>query len=121
MKYEVIFFLALSLVQFNWQCAPESGDVKRKEQMAEGYCECASTIAALDARAKLQADSSVFLTAMLDSMQREVEKATACLGLLRTETGLLKQAEIPEFQRVLQSKCPALAQNKELIMELLCR
>lgn len=121
MRFRLILLLAFYLTLLNWHCAEESPDAKRKEQVAEGYCECAAAIAALDARAKSVPDSSVFLTAMLDSMQQEYEKAITCLLPLRATNGLLKPADISEIQRILQKKCPNLANNKELITELLCR
>ena len=121
MKIHFIIFFALCTTHLNWHCAEESPDAKRKEQVAEGYCECAAAIAALDARAKSVPDSSVFLTAMLDSMQQEFEKAVTCLMPLRAANGLLKPADISDIQQILQKKCPILANNKELITELLCR
>lgn len=121
MQTHISIILILALGYLNWHCTNETGDLKKREQIAEGYCECAANLAALDMRAGALPDTSVFLTAMLDSMQREYEKVSACLLPLRTANGLIKPGDIPEIQRILQSKCPDLARNKELMIDLLCR
>lgn len=114
-------FLVTGLVVTNWYCAGNQGNSQKNEMIAEGYCECAAAIINLDKQARSKPDSSVVMTMLLDSMQREFEKANTCLMPLRTAHGPVQPADIPEIQRILQKKCPDLAGNKDLVAELLCR
>lgn len=121
MKHFLQIFLVTGLVATNWYCAGNQGNSQKNELIAEGYCECAAAISNLDKQARSMPDSSVVMTVLLDSMQREFEKANTCLLPLRTEYGHIHPAGIPEIQRILQRKCPDLAGNKDLMTELLCR
>lgn len=121
MKHFLQIFLVTGLMATNWYCAGNQGNSPKNGMIAEGYCECAAAISNLDKQARSQPDSSVVMTMLLDSMQREFEKANICLMPLRTAHGPVQPTDISEIQRILQKKCPDLAGNKDLITELLCR
>lgn len=116
---KLISLFGLFLLSSN--CTGPDAVPKRLEQLAAGYCECATTIAEVDQKARLAADSAEELQYLLEQLQAEFEKSSNCLQPLLAELGPLLPEEVAQITPILQKKCPTPAANKELITELLCQ
>lgn len=114
-------FVGILLIGAATYCTNPAGPSPRLDQIANAYCECATEIVNLDQKARSMPDSTAEFTALLAQMQASFDEAGNCLRPVLAENSGLKPAEIPEFQTLLQKKCPTLAGNKELITELLCK
>lgn len=109
-----LFILLLTLAAACQSPAPES----RYDQVAAAYCSCTRHLVTLNRQAQtMLADT----TAQIDfhALQTEHEKAKECAAALISRYGKLKPDEIPQVEKSLTLKCPALAQEHDLLRELL--
>jgi hypothetical protein len=117
------FFLFLScLVGFCCGEAASPPAVLRVEKMAQGYCDCAGTLAALNAEAaKMAADSTLApqFQAQLKAIELEYQRAKECSIAIIGQYGRLQAADYPDMEKALGKHCPKLAPQRDLLRELL--
>lgn len=98
-------------------CTPPSTSETRYQKLAVAYCECTAQLAMLNR----QADTAnpARLSAYFQQMQTEYDKARECAATIVAEFGHLKPAELDSLNDVLVSRCPAVANKRDLLQELL--
>ena len=95
---------------------PES----RYDKMASGFCECTAQLAALNKEAAAMAnDTTGKAAAIFQQMQTEYNKAKECSATVVAQFGRLKKEEIPLVEKALAGKCPDLATQRDLLVEML--
>ena len=109
----------LLLVPGIFACNSDNTESARLDRIATGYCECATPLYELDQEARAVKDSADLLAAVLEKMQSAYDKTNTCLVPVIQANGNLSLEKMGGFQAVLKQKCPELAENKELIRELL--
>ena len=89
----------------------------RYQKLATAYCECTVQLAALNQ----QADTAnpARLSAYFQQMQVEYDKARECATTIVAEFGHLKTAELDSLNNALIIRCPAVANKRDLLQELL--
>lgn len=89
----------------------------RFEKIASGYCECTAQLARLN----LQADTAARgqMGVYFKKMQAEYLKVKDCAATIIGQFGHLKAAELDTLNTLLKTRCPALADKREQLQELL--
>ncbi len=89
----------------------------RYERIATAYCECTAQLAAINR----QADTAnpARLTEYFEKMQQEYNKTKECMATVVGQFGHLKPAELDTVNQHLIAKCPALADKRDLLQEML--
>lgn len=101
-----IFYLLFFCYFFSCQNRPAE---TRTERIAGGICACATPVLELNKQASSNLDSLAF-----ERIQAAFEKARTCIIEQR-----MKKEDLPEVQKTLLIKCPELANQTELLQELL--
>jgi len=95
---------------------PES----RYDKIAAGFCECTAQLAALNKEAVAIADDTTGKAApIFRQMEAEYNKARECSATIVAQFGKLKKAEFPLLEKSLSGRCPDLATQRDLMMEML--
>lgn len=117
-------FLALLLIRCNNENAPgKASDTRtRYDKIATAYCECTTSLAVINAEAQALADDTTQteqLAAFFQKMQAEYGKAKECSASIIGEFGHLDTKSLDSLQQVLKTACPELAENRDLLREML--
>lgn len=111
-----LLLLTISLIVFGACNAPAPAENKY-QKLATAYCECTTQLALLNRQA--EADQPSNLNGYFSKMQTEYAKAKECATTIVAQFGHLKPAELDSLSVVLATKCPELADNRDLLQELL--
>jgi hypothetical protein len=91
----------------------------RFSSIADAYCECTAMLAQLNQAADTVEHNR------LPQQFRQIEKAFAqareCMAATIGQYGLLQAAELDSLMPLLQQRCPEVAQQRDLLEELLSR
>lgn len=117
MKLILRFIFSGWMTLMMWGCdfAPSGGN--RYEKMSTAYCECTAHLAALNRQAEAARPDQ--LMGYFQKMQSEYTKAKECTATIVGQFGRLKTAEMDTLNRYLQTKCPELADHRDLLQEML--
>jgi hypothetical protein len=99
------FFLILSC----FACDAPVKPLSETEQMAKSLCACTERLLALNQQTQSSSDSLAFR-----QIAEEYEKARACIQKIG-----LPQTGLATLEPTLNTHCPALASQKDLLTELL--
>ncbi len=102
-------FALLSFVS----CQPVTTE-NRLEQMAKGCCECTTHLLELNQQTAQPPENVDFKV-----LEAEYQRTKDCLGTVTTHFGKLKKEELAQLEKQLQTKCPNLAAQHDLLRELL--
>jgi hypothetical protein len=95
---------------------PES----RYDKIAAGFCECTNQLVALNKEAVAMADDTTGKAReIFKQMQVEYIKAQECSATIVAQFGKLKTAEFPQLEKAMVGKCPDLATQRDLLVEML--
>ncbi len=104
---------------FACQQTPES---TQSDKIAQAFCECTTPLIELNRQAATLANDTLRATeflAKLDAIQVENDKSKDCARTIVARFGKLKAADMAAVEKSLLVQCPALAQQHELLRELL--
>lgn len=110
-------FITGILLLVSIACTHPSTSETRYRKLAVAYCECTAQLAVLNHQADTA--SPARLGAYFQQMQVEYDKAKECAATLVAEFGHLKQVELDSLNNALITHCPAVANKRELLQELL--
>lgn len=94
----------------------------RFDKIAKAYCECTGQLAALNEQAAaLAADTNAVASFQerLKQIQMEYDSARLCTATIIAEFGKLKGPELDSVQMALAGKCANLAEQSDLLKEML--
>lgn len=111
-----LLFLTIPLFVFG-ACDVPAPTQSRYQKLATAYCECTAQLAVLNQQA--ESDQSSNLNNYFPKMQAEYAKAKECATTIVAQFGHLKPAELDSLSVVLATQCPELADNRDLLQELL--
>ncbi len=103
-------------------CAYLSPTDQRLTDMAGEYCQCTAKLAELNHAAANFAASSQpddDLSDRFQALEQEYASAKECTAGLLKQYGALTEEDLVEITAILQKKCPAMAEKRELLRELL--
>lgn len=94
----------------------------RYEKIARAYCECTGQLATLNEKtAALAADTNAAASfaESLRQIQTEYVKAKECTAIIVSQFGKLKPAELDSVKHAFGDKCAHLAEQGDLLQEML--
>lgn len=92
----------------------------RYDKIAAGFCECTAQLAALNKEAVALADDTTGKAApVFRQMETEYNKARECSATIVAQFGKLKKDEFPQLEKSLAGRCPDLATQRDLMIEML--
>jgi hypothetical protein len=103
-------------------CRYFSSTDQRLTDLAAEYCDCTAKLAELNQAAAglaAHAQSDTDLTEKFQALQYEYATAKNCAAGLLTKYGAVTEEEVTEIIAILQKKCPAVAEQRRLMEELL--
>ncbi len=85
--------------------------------MADAYCECTASLVRLNR----QVDTAEHrhLSRYFEQIETAYEQARECMAAVIGQYGLLNDAEMDSLRHILQYRCPAVADQRDLLQELL--
>ncbi|MBK8554739.1 MAG: hypothetical protein IPL65_02695 [Lewinellaceae bacterium] len=94
----------------------------KQKKMARAFCECTATLQQLNLKAtrlqqKTMPQDSV--TAFFNSLQVEYNNTKTCLASAIAQYGKLKPEDLEGMQLQIRLECPAMADNRDFIREML--
>ena len=101
--------LLFGLLLVALSCAPPAPPESKSDKLATSLCGCTTQLLALNQKAQTEADSLAFR-----NIAAAFEKARECASRLG-----IKPEDRSALELALGLKCPTLAANKELLIELL--
>lgn len=110
-----VSFLSLILLS-GYGCDGNTAQ-KRLEKISTAYCECTAQLAAINRQADTAAPER--LNVYFKQMESEYTRAKECTAMVVGQFGRLKAAQLDSVQALLNTKCPHLAGNRDLLQELL--
>ena len=111
--YAILLFLSSCFSQ------PE---VSRYDRITDLYCECTARLITLNQQAIQQQQDSISQQAFqknLQEIQEEYTKVRDCSASIIAQLGALQETDYPEIEKRLSLKCPELAQQRDLLQEML--
>lgn len=96
--------------------------MSRTEKIATAYCECTAQLAELNKKiATLAADTAAAkdMRAYFSQIQEEYQRAKDCSATIVGQFGKLKEEDFAGVEKALQSKCPDLTEQRDLLREML--
>lgn len=115
---QIASYIALAALALLPAC--EDTPQKRYEKIAAGFCECTNQLAALNKEAVALADDTTGRAAeVFRRMQAEYVKAKECSAAIIGQYGKLKPTEFDEVQAMLDGRCPEMAEQRDLLQEML--
>lgn len=114
-----LFFLFAVCLAIGCENQPKES---RFDKIAKAYCECTGHLAALNEEtAKMAADTNAVATFQerLLQIQAEYGKARNCTSAIVAQFGKLKPAELDSVKTALAGKCANLAEQSDLLQEML--
>lgn len=114
-------FLLSFVVLFMWACG-NTPELSRFEKIAKAYCECTSQLAALNEEtARLASDTNAVAAFQerLLQIQAEYNKTKECTATIVAQYGKLKPAELDSLKASLARQCAHLAEQEDLLQEML--
>lgn len=94
----------------------------RYDKIADQYCACTTKLAALNQQVMTEHQDSVAQEAFhnkLQEIQEEYANVRDCSAAIIAQFGALQEADYPEIEKKLALKCPELAQQRDLLREML--
>lgn len=94
----------------------------RFEKIARVYCECTGKLASMNEQAATLARDTNAVEAFrerLRQIQTEYDSARSCTATIVAEFGKLDAAELDSVKNVLGNKCTNLAEQSDLLQEML--
>lgn len=94
----------------------------RFEKIAKAYCECTGELAAMNEKAALLASDTNAVTAFqqqLKQIQVEYDSAKSCTAIIVAQFGKLKPAELDSVKTAMAGKCANIAEQGDLLQEML--
>jgi len=113
------FFLFLVCFAISCENQPKES---RFEKIARAYCECTGKLASMNEQAATLARDTNAVDAFrerLQQIQAEYDTAKACSATIVLQFGKLKTAELDSVRVVLADKCANLAEQGDLLQEML--
>lgn len=110
-------FVTGILLLVSGACTIPSKPETRYQKLAVAYCECTAQLAMLNRQADTA--NQARLSAYFQQMQVEYDKARECAATIVAEFGHLKPAELDSLNNALINRCPAVADKRDLLQELL--
>lgn len=98
-------------------CVEHPAPKSRFEKISTAYCECTAQLAELNQKA--QSADPAQLNAYFQKMQTAFGKAKECTATIIGQFGHLNPAELDSVNLLLKIQCPALADKREQLQELL--
>lgn len=98
-------------------CELKTSEKSRYTKLATGYCECTAQLAALNQEAN--AADGANLNAVFQKMQAEYTRTKECAATLVAQFGHLNDAELDSLNQLLLTQCPAVANKRDLLQEML--
>lgn len=118
-----IVALAAALALLEACGSGENPQAVRAEKIATAYCECTAQLAALNKEvATLAADTVAGgrdLRPYFLQMQTEYQRAKDCSAAIIGQFGKLTEEDFPGVEKALQTKCPDLTEQRDLLREML--
>lgn len=112
-----------NLLCFGWMafalcaCDLSGSNGNRYEKISAAYCECTAQLAAVNRQAATANPSK--LTEYFQKMQTEYTRAKECTATIVGQFGRLKTTELDTVNQYLLTKCPDLANKRDLLQEML--
>jgi hypothetical protein len=96
----------------------------RLDTMAGQYCACTLRLAELNQHLNAEETGVDSIAAhafqeKLQVIQEEYDKVRDCTTPVISRLGALKQEEIPELEKYIAQKCPAMSAHRTLLLEML--
>ncbi len=96
-------------------CQPPAAE-NRFAQLSKGCCECTAKLLELNQQAAQSPEKADF-----KALEAEYQHTKECIATVTNNLGKLKTEELPELEKQLQTTCPTLASQRELLQELLVK
>jgi hypothetical protein len=114
-------FIALLPAAVFFISACQSPPPSREEKIAGAYCECMTRLVQMnkEMQAKVGKDTSEQAIALFRALENAYNEAKECSGTLIGQFGKLKPEELPAIEKILAQKCPELAAQHDLLLEML--
>lgn len=103
-------------------CQEPKPEPSRQERIADTFCQCTQQLLALNKEAEgmLQDTSKTrLLQEQMRIIQDAYQSARDCAGNIIARHGKITNSDLPLLQTALSGKCPELANQTDLIRELL--
>lgn len=118
------FFTTLLLVFTAVGCEQEQPKqaMSRGERLAEAFCGCSTELLQLNKTAEVMlpdTSQQLQLKALMAQINTEYEKTKNCSSELLSRYGRLNTQDSATFHEAFPKKCPELARQKDLVIELL--
>ncbi len=88
----------------------------RFAQLSKGCCECTARLLELNQQVAQAPEKADF-----KALETEYQRTKECLTTVTNHLGQLKAEELPQLEKQLQTACPGLATQRELLQELLVK
>lgn len=109
--------LCFALLLFLGSCQCTAPAENRYAKIASTYCDCTTQLAELNKKAALAPKSE--LNAYFQQIQAEYSKAKECTASIVSQFGRLQAAELDSVNALLNTQCPELAGQRDLLQEML--
>ncbi len=96
-------------------CQPAAPE-NRFEQLSKGCCECTARLLEMNREAAQMPEKADF-----KALEAEYQRTKECIATVTNNLGKLKTEELPPLEKQLQTTCPSLASQRELLQELLVK
>ncbi|GAB4499403.1 MAG: hypothetical protein OHK0019_36440 [Saprospiraceae bacterium] len=113
------FFLFLVYLVIGCENQPKES---RFEKIARAYCECTGKLASMNEQAATLARDTNAVEAFrekLRQIQTEYDSAKSCSATIVLQFGKLKTAELDSVRVILADNCANLAEQSDLLQEML--
>jgi len=97
-------------------------EVSRYDKITDSYCACTARLIALNqqaAKGQKEGVSQEIFQKNLQEIQDEYINVRDCSASIIAQFGALHEADYPEVEKRLTAKCPELAQQRDLLQEML--
>ncbi len=111
------WFSLLFVCCFSFCLGCRVGEPDRFSVIATAYCECTTPLVELNRQLDTAAHHR--LPDYFRQMEVAYRQARECLAVVIGQYGVLPAAQLDTLQGLLQQRCPAIAQQRDLLEELL--
>lgn len=112
----------LGLAASFFACQNQQPPATKAEKIASAFCECTAQLAALNKEtAALAADTIAGkdLRPQFLKLQEEYQRAKDCSATVISKFGKLQEEDFKAVEAALAGKCPDMAEQRDLLRELL--
>ncbi len=119
MQRQVFLLAGMALAVLLLAACQSPAPSSRFSSIADAYCECTAMLARLNRATDTLEHSR--LPQQFRQIEKAFEQARECMAATIGQYGLLKAAELDSLTPLLQQRCPEVAQQRDLLEELLSR